>query len=143
VTRTTIFKLMFLTCLLCQANASFAAPPHMNAHRLTTSPVINGVVVGDEAWASVVPASGFRQVQPNDGQPSSQKTEVSIGYSDSSHSKPHHRCCSRHFVQASGCYVEIGIPILCPSSHSGCGINWNSVVCALSISEGVRTFGSI
>ena len=56
----------------------------MNAHRLATSPVIDGVVVGDEAWASVVPATGFRQVQPNDGQPSSQKTEVFIGYSDTS-----------------------------------------------------------
>ncbi|NNC65195.1 MAG: carbohydrate binding family 9 domain-containing protein, partial [Gammaproteobacteria bacterium] len=49
-----------------------------------SSPVIDGLVVGDDAWASVVPATGFRQVQPNDGQPSSQKTEVFVGYSDTS-----------------------------------------------------------
>lgn len=77
-------SLPILTCLLCQANVSFATPPQMNAYRLAASPVIDGVVVGDEAWAGVVPATGFRQVQPNDGQPSSQKTEVFIGYSDTS-----------------------------------------------------------
>ena len=27
---------------------SFAAPPEMNAHRLATSPVVDGIVVGDE-----------------------------------------------------------------------------------------------
>ena len=73
-----------MTCLLFQANASFASPPEMNAHRLAINPVIDGVVFGDEAWSDVVPATGFQQVQPNDGQPSSQKTEVFVGYSDTS-----------------------------------------------------------
>ena len=84
VTRIEIFSLTILTCLLLQANASFAAPPLVNAHKLAISPVIDGVVIGDDAWVSVVPATGFRQVQPNDGQPSSQKTEVFIGYSNTS-----------------------------------------------------------
>jgi hypothetical protein len=84
VTRVTISSLLILTYLLCQANASFAAPPNMDAHKLAISPVIDGVILGDEAWVSVVPATGFRQVQPNDGRPSSQKTEVFIGYSETS-----------------------------------------------------------
>jgi len=84
VTRIEIFSLTILTCLLLQANASFAAPPLVNVHKLAISPVIDGVVIGDDAWVSVVPATGFRQVQPNDGQPSSQKTEVFIGYSNTS-----------------------------------------------------------
>lgn len=75
---------MALTYLLCQANASIAAPPDMTAHKLTSTPIIDGVVVGDEAWAGAIPATGFWQVQPNDGQPSSQKTEVFIGYSETS-----------------------------------------------------------
>jgi hypothetical protein len=54
----------------------------MNAHRLTASPAIDGVVLGDDAWAGAQAASGFTQVQPNDGEPSSQRTEVYIGYSD-------------------------------------------------------------
>lgn len=77
-------SLPILACLLCQANASFAAPPDVVAHKLATTPVIDGIVVGNDAWIGVVPATGFRQVQPNDGQPSSQKTEVFIGYSNTS-----------------------------------------------------------
>ncbi|MCH9696220.1 MAG: carbohydrate binding family 9 domain-containing protein [Gammaproteobacteria bacterium] len=56
----------------------------MHAHKLETTPVIDGIVVGDEAWSGATPATGFQQVQPNDGQPSSQETEVYIGYSDTS-----------------------------------------------------------
>ena len=82
--RTTTHALTILACLLCQANASFAAVPEMQAHKLATAPLIDGVVVGDEAWTGAIPATGFRQVQPNDGQSASQKTEVFIGYSDSS-----------------------------------------------------------
>jgi hypothetical protein len=59
-------------------------PPDMSAHKLLVAPLIDGVVIGDEAWTDLIPASGFQQVQPNDGQSASQKTEVYIGYSDTS-----------------------------------------------------------
>ncbi len=81
---TTTLGLTILVGLLCQANASFAAVPDMQAHKLATAPLVDGVVIGDAAWAGAIPATGFRQVQPNDGQPASQKTEVFIGYSDTS-----------------------------------------------------------
>ena len=76
MTRTTILGLTLLAWLLCLANTSFAAPPNMNAHKLTTAPVIDGIVAGDEAWVGAIPATDFLQVKPNDGQPASQKTEV-------------------------------------------------------------------
>ncbi len=82
--RITTLGLTILAGLLCQANASFAAVPDMNAHKLATAPLVDGVVIGDAAWTGVIPATGFQQVQPNDGQPASQKTEVYIGYSDTS-----------------------------------------------------------
>ena len=75
---TTTLGLTILAGLLCQANASFAAVPDMQAHKLATAPLIDGVVIGDAAWTGAIPATGFRQVQPNDGQPASQKTEVFI-----------------------------------------------------------------
>jgi hypothetical protein len=82
--RTTTPGLTTLACLLCLANASFAAVPEMRAHKLATAPLVDGNVIGDAAWTGAIPATGFQQVQPNDGQPASQKTEVFIGYSDTS-----------------------------------------------------------
>ncbi len=82
--RPSILKLGHLALLPFFANASFAASPEINAHALATTPVVDGNVIGDDAWAGAVPATGFRQVQPNDGQPSTQKTEVFIGYTDTS-----------------------------------------------------------
>ena len=55
----------------------------MQASALESAPVLDGSVLDDPAWQGVVPATGFWQVQPNEGQPATQKTEVFIGYSDS------------------------------------------------------------
>ena len=57
-------------------------PPQMNATPLSSAPRIDGQVLGDESWRDAVPATGFWQVQPNDGAPSSQRTEVFIGYTN-------------------------------------------------------------
>ena len=54
----------------------------MRASRLQLSPVIDGQIIGDSAWDGLVPATEFWQIQPNDGQPASQKTEVFIGFTD-------------------------------------------------------------
>ena len=56
--------------------------PVMQAFALDTAPVLDGTVLGDPAWAGLSPATGFWQVQPNEGQAATQKTEVFIGYSD-------------------------------------------------------------
>ena len=54
----------------------------MRAATLNYAPAVDGLVAGDEAWSAVSPASGFWQVQPNDGQAATQRTEVYIGYTD-------------------------------------------------------------
>jgi hypothetical protein len=56
--------------------------PVMQAPSLENIPVLDGKVIGDPAWNGLVPATGFWQVQPNEGEPATQKTEVYIGFSD-------------------------------------------------------------
>ena len=79
--RTSIAVLLPLATLLCQAQVTLAAP-QVQAGRMASPPEIDGIVVGDDAWLGTVPATGFQQVQPNDGRPASQETEVFIGYSE-------------------------------------------------------------
>ena len=59
-----------------------AAAPALDAARLAEAPVIDGRVAYDPAWAGLKPASGFRQVQPHDGHPATQRTEGYVGYTD-------------------------------------------------------------
>ena len=59
------------------------SPPEMDAYALASSPVIDGDVLGDTAWAVVTPATNFWQIKPDDGQPATQRTEVYVGFSDS------------------------------------------------------------
>jgi hypothetical protein len=81
--------------LLCLATAILSAPqvgaqqlvsqrvtPSTTAMPLVEAPQIDGEVLGDPAWAQVPPTSGFYQVQPNEGQPATQRTEVWIGYTN-------------------------------------------------------------
>ena len=56
----------------------------MRAFALQTAPQIDGRVLDDPAWEGVIPASGFWQVQPSEGQAATQKTEVFIGFLDDS-----------------------------------------------------------
>ena len=41
-------------------------------------PVVDGDVLGDPAWADVPFATGFRQTNPDEGQPATERTEVRI-----------------------------------------------------------------
>lgn len=63
--------------------ADLSSPrPVMQAYAITVAPVVDGKVLGDAAWAGVVPATGFWQVQPDEGKAATQKTEVYIAYLD-------------------------------------------------------------
>jgi hypothetical protein len=42
------------------------------------APAIDGDILGDPAWATVEPLSGFRQSAPDEGQPASERTEVRV-----------------------------------------------------------------
>jgi hypothetical protein len=62
---------------------SGAAPSPAAAHmatavRVAEAPTLDGDVLGDPAWASAPPISGFVQEQPNEGAPSSERTEVRV-----------------------------------------------------------------
>ena len=73
---------------LLVATSALAAPPDeppaLAAARLAQVPTLDGIVVGDAAWDGATPATGFWQVQPQDGKPSTQKTDVYVGYTDTS-----------------------------------------------------------
>ena len=59
------------------------AEPSADAVRLSDAPVIDGDVLGDVAWGERT-LRGFWQQRPTEGAPSTQKTDVYIGYTDSS-----------------------------------------------------------
>jgi hypothetical protein len=67
---------------LAQEPGKPSVPPSVGASKLETAPVVDGRITDDVAWAGSVPATGFWQVQPNDGQPATQRTEVYIGFTD-------------------------------------------------------------
>jgi hypothetical protein len=73
------------TGLLAMSLAAAAAAqerPAANAIKVAEPPTLDGEVLGDDAWRDAVPASGFVQVAPFEGQPSSERTDVRIVYTD-------------------------------------------------------------
>jgi hypothetical protein len=73
----------FLLVVTAVANAQIPVDrPVVHAAKMASDPVLDGRVLGDSAWTGLVPVSGFWQVQPDDGERATQKTEVYVGYSD-------------------------------------------------------------
>lgn len=58
--------------------------PVTHAYPLDSAPLLDGEVLNDPAWRDVTPTGDFWQIQPAEGQPASQKTEVFIGFTDDS-----------------------------------------------------------
>jgi hypothetical protein len=84
-----VSRILFAIAALSLSATGFAqepgkpsVPPSVGASKLETAPVVDGRITDDAAWAGSVPATGFWQVQPNDGQPATQRTEVYIGFTD-------------------------------------------------------------
>ena len=59
-----------------------AAAPQIDASALAVAPTIDGDVLGDQAWPPAAATDRFWQTQPDNGQPSTQRTEIRIGYTD-------------------------------------------------------------
>jgi hypothetical protein len=80
------YRSILVVCLLIVTAATSAqAPadrPVVRAAEMTSLPVLDGRVLEDSAWGNLIPATGFWQVQPDDGERATQKTEVYVGYSD-------------------------------------------------------------
>ncbi len=68
--------------LTAQELTALGERPRMEAVVLDRLPVLDGDVLNDPAWQGMQPATGFRQIQPAEGRPASQKTEVYLAYSD-------------------------------------------------------------
>ena len=79
-------RLILVSLVLVAATAAAAQMPAdrpvVRAVQMTSMPVLDGRVLEDSAWANLIPATGFWQVQPDDGERATQKTEVYVGYSD-------------------------------------------------------------
>ncbi len=75
---------LFFTCIAAStpATAQTATEPRpsVTAVRAPEAPLVDGDVLSDPAWATAVPASDFRQERPDEGQPSSERTEVRVVY---------------------------------------------------------------
>jgi hypothetical protein len=56
--------------------------PTASAFAFGERPVLDGRVQGDTAWQAAPAIRNFWQIQPDDGQPASQKTEVFVGYTE-------------------------------------------------------------
>ena len=77
--------LVNLLLLMGTSLAALAAPsaaPVASAAPLEQAPSMDGDVLNDAAWRKVQAITGFWQIQPNDGQAASQRTEVFIGYTE-------------------------------------------------------------
>jgi len=80
--------LMFFVGILMFSAQGFAqtrslhARPSARAHQLSVAPTIDGHVLDDPAWQGAEPITGFWQIQPNAGQPASQRTEVFVGFTE-------------------------------------------------------------
>ena len=72
-------SLLLVTCLQALA----AAQPALTAVRVEQPPAIDGEVAGDPAWRAAPAVGGFSQEQPDEGQPSTERTEVRVVYTAS------------------------------------------------------------
>ena len=70
-----------LVIILSVLSSPSFAEPSADAVRLSNSPVIDGDVLGDTAWGERA-LRGFWQQRPVEGAPSTQQTDVYIGYTD-------------------------------------------------------------
>lgn len=75
-----LFLLLSAGKSVAQEGAAPAPQPVGQAIALTTTPVIDGNVLDDPAWQGAKPITDFWQIQPNVGQPASQRTAVYVGF---------------------------------------------------------------
>lgn len=79
-----IYRVTLLLSLIAFVfhSQGFAQAPTALAKVMDKQPTIDGEVSSDPAWASIEAFGSFTQVQPNNGQAASEKTDIRIGYDD-------------------------------------------------------------
>ena len=74
--------LLLLPLTSSYAQNTVSPRPSLRAVRTSTAPMLDGNVLEDTAWKGVPAASGFVQTTPDEGQPSSERTEVFVAFGD-------------------------------------------------------------
>ena len=64
------------------AAAQTGERPTLSASRASIEPTLDGNVIDDPAWNEAEVTSGFTQINPQDGEPASEKTEIRILFDD-------------------------------------------------------------
>jgi hypothetical protein len=75
-------KIVIAVVLFLASSLAAWAQPVAIAVRVAEPPTLDGNVLDDPAWKAAPVISGFLQEQPNEGQPSSERTEVRIIFTD-------------------------------------------------------------
>jgi hypothetical protein len=78
-----IFGLVLVSVSAAAAQPAIATAPAATALTTTAvrtaeAPIIDGDVAGDPVWATATPITAFWQEQPDEGEPSSERTEVRV-----------------------------------------------------------------
>ena len=93
-TKLTKMKLPNLLVLLCvftiistinaqDSTLNLKERPTAIAMAITEEPAIDGEVLNDEVWQKIKSFGSLSQIQPNYGQPASEKTDIRIAYTSS------------------------------------------------------------
>ena len=77
-----LFNTTYLYCQATESTYDTADRPIARAIPVKKGPVIDGEVIDDEIWKEIIPFGNLYQVQPNFGNPASEKTEIRIAYTD-------------------------------------------------------------
>ena len=72
---------IFLLIAIIPTTTRAADPPVAHAVRVTTPPRVDGSL-DDEVWKQADPVTGFTQLDPEEGKPATQRTEIRIVYDD-------------------------------------------------------------
>ncbi len=81
--RTFLFTLGFLVSILqisAQEQTFLDSRPVTKATSIENDPLLDGDIINDPVWQSIEPITELIQVQPDNGQPASERTEIRIAY---------------------------------------------------------------
>ena len=73
--------LLLLLCVSTSAHAQAAVPPTAPATRITDNPVVDGRL-NEPVWETAKPITEFRQQEPEEGEASTEPTDVRVIYDD-------------------------------------------------------------
>ena len=76
-----IFSLSFQSTIYSQEDF-IKVRPEVKINYIENDPIIDGNVINDKTWNSIFPKTSMTQVTPNFGEPSSEKTEIRLAYTD-------------------------------------------------------------